>query len=75
MTYAPKLSYVPFNERSGTLGWKKHEWELYPEETAKSQTSSSGRSVISRFTSIIIISALIYAVSVWYREGVVQLLS
>ncbi|KAK8015299.1 FAD binding domain protein [Apiospora arundinis] len=66
MTYAPKLSYVPFNERSGTLGWKKHEWEL-PEETAKSQTSSSGRSVISRFTSIIIISALIYAASVWYR--------
>lgn len=67
---APKLSFVPFHEKSGKIPWEKQRWER-PEEEGKTgpQTKSLGRTVSSGLVALVVLSVCIflsYSAGAWY---------
>ncbi|KAK8053173.1 FAD-dependent monooxygenase [Apiospora saccharicola] len=69
MAVAPKLSFVPFHQRSGKVPWEKQKWELSEEKT-RSQTTSLRKTGpgLSGLMALIVISVFIllsYSVGAW----------
>ncbi|KAF7681038.1 fad binding domain-containing protein [Alternaria burnsii] len=70
---APKLSYIPFKERVGSLPWEKHHWEkddVFTQEEPLSKDPGSNNKLV---IPIVLISLAVYVVSllvfgIW-RQG------